>query len=160
MNTEWTDADDALLAFHALPSDHPVKLTRDFFDAADDPQANRELLKGLVTPESLRYFWREFETAARLAELPFSINTSPRIYPSAPDVAYVLLMDHRPEPGRIEHGQKIAPLLMLTWIWRPELGGWKLHTASLPPGSAPELVPRTSPGTAPDINAQPLRHAV
>lgn len=158
MTTEWTDADDALAQLDSLPDDHPVTLTHAFFHALEDPEENREFLTQIVTPESVPA-WGDFEIAARLIEFDFSISNSARIYPSAPDVAYVILLEHQPHPGIIRDRQ-IAPTLIPAWVWRPDLKGWKLHNITPAPGTPPEHLPRTSPGTAPSINAQPLRHAV
>ncbi|MFF2275986.1 hypothetical protein [Agromyces sp. NPDC058126] len=153
MSTEtWSDADDASVAFESIPPEHPVKLTAAVYAALTALDQSHEFLRLVVTPESLPA-WGDFTAAARALEAQYGINSVARSYPSAPDVAYVWLMEYSPDARMITTPETVVVPHTFTWIWRPELGGWKLH--SIGAGDAPEVLPRTSPGTAPDIGAIP-----
>lgn len=153
----WTDADDASAMFEAIPDDHPVKLTEAFalaLAALGDDRAEA-FLAFIVTPES-REAWGDFSAAAAALAGDYGINSVARSWPSAPDVAYVYLMEHEPKARMITRPEAVSVPHTFTWVWRPELGGWRLH--GIGPGDPPELLPRTSPHSAPDINAIAPHH--
>ncbi|QYG12882.1 hypothetical protein [Microbacterium sp. PAMC22086] len=150
----WTEADDAKLAMHALPAEHPVALTVGVWNALDDVAQHAETLSFWVTPES-RTQWGDFSALADgLSDETLSVVSTARQKKSAPDVAYVWLI--REETGanpRMTHGpEDVTIAAVFTWIWRPELGGWRLHAVGdqMP---APEDLPRTSAGDAPAIGS-------
>lgn len=151
---QWTEADDANLAMHALPNEHPVSLSVGFWNALDDVEQHVETLSYWVTPES-RAQWGDFSPlASALADDSLSIVSAARQHPGAPDVAYVWLI--REESGakpRMTHGSEDVVIgAVFTWIWRPELEGWRLHAVGdqMP---SPAALPRTSAGEGPAIGA-------
>lgn len=152
---KWTDADDARLTLHALPDDHPVKLTMAIWDALREHPRYVDLLAVWVTPES-RERWGDFsEIAGALYGESLNVMGTVRQFEDALDVAYVWVIRAKPGAGpRMTNGPEAVNLFaVFTWVWRPELGGWRLHSAG--EQRLPDRLPRTSPNEAPLLDYLP-----
>ncbi|RCK61550.1 hypothetical protein [Microbacterium sorbitolivorans] len=135
----WTDEDTARAVFEALPEDHPCRAVRQFSNsilAEEDATALAEL----VTPEVLDD-WGDFSSARRyFFDQAFSISTRSLRHREATDVAYVKLV---PDDGiYLSEKPRQDMIGWVTLVWRPELGGWKLHCIGQP--APPHLLPRTA----------------
>jgi hypothetical protein len=150
----WTEEDEAMLALEALPGDEPIKLTIAVWNALTADADHRELVRGVVTPESAES-WGDFsQLAAALDDENLGIVSKVRQEPGTTDVAVVWLL-RDPGPARMMRGAEFANIaFMFTWVWRPELGGWRLHEVGTRWVPTSEL-PRTSPGDAPALDAVP-----
>lgn len=147
---EWTDLDDASVQMWVMPEDHPVKLTTVFLGATRERATNRALLESLVTPESLTD-WGDFGTTEQLVdESQFGISSLPRQYEGVPDVAYVNLIHDQTEVRLITQPEEVRRHVA-TWIYRPELGGWKIHSISGAPVPPAQLKRTSRAGEVPDL---------
>jgi len=150
----WTDADDALLAMHMLPTEHPVALTAAIWEALDDYEANSGALSTWVTPEC-RDDWGDFSTVSEaLASQALALVGTARQRAGEADIAFVWLIRKGAPAAPARMSQEDEAVIIgaiFTWVWRPELGGWRLHSVG---GAMPEAdrLPRTSPNAAPAID--------
>lgn len=151
----WTDADDARLTLHSMSDNHPVKLTIAIWEALDDHVAHFELLSAWVTPESLEQ-WGDFSEAAKsLHGEPLNVLGTIRQFEDAQDVAYVWLIRADPDsrPRMTSGPERVNIFAVFTWVWRPELGGWRLHATGKQ--LDPDRLPRSAPGQGPALDAVP-----
>lgn len=146
----WTEADDVQLAFHALADDHPVNVVRSFVATLLDDTSSLAEIASHVTPESLPG-WGSFEFAAvfvREAEgVGVAIANRALRAIGASDVTFVKLVPDVQKP--VFSPVIVEPLAWVVLVWRPELGGWRIH--SIGPQVDPTSLPRTSPGRAPSL---------
>ena len=149
--TAWTDADDALLTYEALPDWHP-SLFVDVFRTAlqtDEPDTNRLLFGAFVTPESAEV-WGDFSRARAVFTSGLKIGTTALYGNGAADVAYVRLVA---TDAHLNHDIRAVPATMhVTLVWRPEIAvvpksSWRIHY--LGEAIEPSLVPRSAPGFDP-----------
>lgn len=148
----WSDKDDAMFQMVALPDFEPVKLTGVFCSAltADPPQIGDA--HNLVTPES-KDTWAKFSWIVRALQEPgLALSSLPRQHANARDVAFVWVMRDQDEFRIIDRPELVSLALIFTWIWRPDLGGWRLHRVDETDMSL-EHLPRTSPDVAPDLRS-------
>lgn len=148
----WAEADDAALAYEALPGWHPamiVDVFRTGLGFEDSVARQKVLSEGFVTPESIDV-WGDFSRAQALFGTGLRISMTPLWARDAPDVAYVRLVETD------EHFAKSmtdAPATAhVTLVWRPEIAvvpgtSWRLHHIGEP--VPPDQVPRTAIGTDP-----------
>ncbi|GAA4481767.1 hypothetical protein GCM10023171_10610 [Microbacterium panaciterrae] len=134
-----------------LPENEPVKLTgaiRNVLTGDED----FHIVGEFVTPESRRA-WGDFRAVgdALRRQEPLALVDAARQVPGARDVAYVWLI-RLGSIGLITATQSVEIAFVFTWVWRPELGGWRLHAVGGAP-EAPDRVPRTSPDVAPAIRS-------
>jgi len=61
----WTDEDDALLAYEALPDWHPALFVDVFRTGLEQPDADLRIAAAFVTPETLDA-WGDFSRARRI----------------------------------------------------------------------------------------------
>lgn len=152
---QWTESDDALVAYETVPDDHPVRLSHVFAMALEDPATFRVALQTLVTPESLSAW--DFKSAGGVLD-GFGLLTHPRSPVNSPDVAYVYAVALGDTARLVTKPEAILVERVFCWVWRPELGSWRLHSITQQEPD-PDTLPRSSPGTAPDIGAVPPRAA-
>lgn len=152
--TGWTDGDDALLAYEALPDWHPA-LFVDVFRTAltmEQPGADALLAAAFVTPESIGS-WGDFSRARSIFDTGLRISMTALHAIDAPDVAYVRLVETDQHTN--DSIDQVPATMHVTLVWRPEIavvpGGWRIHHLGEP--VEPSLVPRTAPGF--DPRAQP-----
>lgn len=132
----------------------PVRAMVMFVLELSRDQPDVGVLEDLVTPESLAG-WGDFSDAKRVFDaIPNSgySDAAPRA-PGAPDVAFPRIIDTDRAVGHTGnvtiHGERIAEgAYPFTVIWRPELGGWRVHSWNDEVFDL-EALPRTSPGDAP-----------
>lgn len=142
---QWTDKDSARATFEALPADHPCRTATKFNDLIMD-EADAATLAELVTPECLED-WGDFRVARSFfLDQAISISTRSLRHRGASDVAYVKLV---PDDGKyISATARQDAIAWATLVWRPEYGGWRIHSIGQP--APPHLLPRTAPqGSAP-----------
>lgn len=147
----WSDEDDALLEYEALPAWHPA-LFVDVFRAGLEQNAPTALLEVFVTPES-RSFWGDFGRARAVFASGLRISMTALYGRDAPDVAYVRLVettDHTTSDIA-----EVPATMYATLVWRPEIAvvpnsGWRMH--QLGEAVEPSRVHRTNPGF--DIRTQ------
>lgn len=147
----WTDEDDALLTYEALPDWHPA-LFVDVFRTGltmEQPEANVQLAAAFVTPESIES-WGDFSRARAVFATGLKISMTAWYGIDAPDVAYVRLVE---SDQHINDDIDQAPATMhVTLVWRPEISvvpgsSWRIH--HLGEAIEPSRVPRTAPGFDP-----------
>lgn len=149
---QWTDFDDECLAFEVIPERDPVKLTAAIRNTLTGDE-DFGIVGEFVTPESRRAWgdFREVSEALRQQE-PLALVDTARQVPGARDVAYVWLIRPDGTAGLITAARSVEIAFVFTWVWRRELGEWRLHAI----GGAPhalERVPRSSPNVAPAIRS-------
>lgn len=143
---EWTDADTAYANWEALPEGHPARVVMAFNDAAWTDPVPGDLMASMVTPE-VAADWGDFSGAAENFRQGLSIGLNLRHLDDVRDVSYVKLIADI-DTATVLEASEVPPLAYVTLVWRPELGGWKIHRIG-EPAVASEL-PRTSPDTAPE----------
>ena len=109
-----------------------------------DPRKYLTALRNMTTPES-RNAWGDFIEAAHAAEgcgiasgadHPVDDNGEP-----ITDVAYVKLPRDVSNDMRVDADLVMMPSLILTLVWRPEYGEWRVHSLG-PVYLLPHDVPR------------------
>lgn len=136
--------------FSALGADHPVKIATAVFMAIKDGSFSAPAVSQFFTPESLAD-WGDFSTAqARFASIDSpGIGTTANPAVGAPDVVYVKILPGAEEAWETDKTTPVVADGVFTFVWRPELGGWKIHRYG--EYALPEHLPRTSPGSAPSL---------
>jgi hypothetical protein len=126
----WTERDDALRHFAALPDSHPARQFEAFARRAIDPDYSMTELLKFVTPEMGRR-WADFsDVHAWLTSSAFAIATGALRHVGAEDVAYVLLSL---DTGQYHHPGGIPDeVAHVSYVWRPELGGWRIDALGNP----------------------------
>ena len=134
----WTDFDDAMVEYVALPEGHPVKVAHTFWHAIRD--SDTALLPHLITPES-RKGWGNFDDAARAMLLHIEnmgLGAHARSLDGIDDVCYIAAYADITRGGIYDQ----SPTAYLTLIDRPEHGGWLIHAFG--PAVPPALLPRST----------------
>lgn len=149
----WTAEDDAALIFASTDEAHPVMRTFQAWKAIKDASSGQATLAAILTPESNL----DARTVARLrgemSARELGISSVARRHAESNDVAYVIVTEGG-DPARVLEGAEVVQVAyVFTWVWRPELGGWRLHAIGTGPHE-PNTLPRTSPGDAPDIGSE------
>jgi len=139
----WTDLDQAQFIFEALAKDHPSRVVTAFNDLFHTEDPFVEILKLFVTPES-ESDWGDFSDGSRFfRDQDIAISTRALRHKGALDVAYVKLV---PDDGvYLTEVPRQDALAYVTLIWRPDLGGWRIHRIGMP--AAPRDLPRTDHGS-------------
>jgi len=147
-SAEWTEEDDAELAYEALPAWHPSLLV-DVFRAGLERNTPAEVLAAFVTPESLRS-WGSFSRARDVFSIGLKISTTALYGVDAPDVSYVRLVET--SAHTITSVRDVPATMHATLVWRPEISivpnnSWRIHQI----GEAihPRQLPRTAEGIDP-----------
>lgn len=145
----WTDEDDALLAYEALPDWHPALFVDVFRTGLEQQNAPTELLAAFVTPESLPS-WGDFNRARAVFDSGLKISMTALYGIDAPDVAYVRLVETRRHTN--DSLDRVPATVHATLVWRPEIeivpnSSWRIH--HLGDAVEPTRVPRTAPGFNP-----------
>lgn len=132
---------------------HPMSVAKWFLGAILKPDSTLIELTLLVTPESLPQ-WGDFTEVAPALD-GYGLASGVRIGLDAtgvpaPDVAYIQLLSLA-ETGNytsvISEPTAVLRPLVLTLVWRPEVGSWQVHCIG---AAAPvAALPRTSPGVGP-----------
>ncbi|MDA4893289.1 hypothetical protein [Microbacterium resistens] len=150
MADEWTQRDEAEFYFTALEASHPVKRASVFFMMVLRGDFDADVVGSFVTPES-RPAWGDFSAARGSFESIGSpgIGSHARPAEGAPDVVYVKVLDSVHEAHLVTTPTPVVVPGVFTMIWRPEVGAWLIH--SFGDYLLPEVVPRTSPGSAPSV---------
>lgn len=154
MSTEdsWGEDDDSAFAFHAMPETHPVKLAMNVFRVMRGGTFVPERVREAVTPESVEA-WGDFGVFARMCaaiDAPAFGSIANPAY-GASDVVYVKVLSGVQKGYTIRQDGPVMAATVFTLVWRPELGGWRIHAA----GSdyvLPEDVPRSAPNAAPPLS--------
>jgi hypothetical protein len=119
----------------------PVALGIMFCDALDEYQDFPDVLARLVTPESLEA-WGDFSEAsaglARIGQRGYGSNADRAMGDN--DVAYFKIFSGVNESFRAIGDQIISAAAIVTMVWRPELGEWRVH--QIGNYAKPEDVPR------------------
>lgn len=120
----WTERDDALRHFAALPDDHPARLFNDFANLVCKPDYAVAELLPFVTPE-MGPRWFDFrDMHSFLTSSQFTIGAGALRHVGAEDVAYIVLA---PDTGKYHHPEGITDgFAHVMSVWRPELGGWRI----------------------------------
>ncbi len=145
----WTDADDAYLAYEALPDWHPALFVDVFRIGLAQPGQAGQLGAAFVTPES-HETWGDFARARAAFDLGLKISMTALYGKDACDVAYVRLVETNQHTNV---SLSLVPATMhFTLVWRPEIAivpgtSWRIHHLGEPVD--PEQVPRTAPGFDP-----------
>lgn len=139
----------------SIPEGDPTGLTIGIIAALGDSPDEGELVRLVVTPESLAS-WGDFSDVAHaLKEVNGNVTGTPRQFPGVTDVALVYLLTRDSPFGHIAKPQPVEIAFVFTWIWRPELGGWRLHHFGRSPLNL-SLLPRSSPGDGPPLHSVPV----
>lgn len=147
---QWTGHDDVEFRFHALPDAHPANVVRAFVGVLWDDAATAAELAQYVTPESLSQ-WSDFGTVRNFVrdDIGVAIGSNALRAVGAPDVTFVKLVPDDEDEPQFHPVPRQDVRAWVTLVWRPELGGWRLH--AIGEQLDPNTLPRTSPGDAPDI---------
>lgn len=142
----WTDEDDALLAYEALPDWHPALFADVFRTGLAQQNAPGELLAAFVTPESLPS-WGDFAPARAIFDCGLKISTTALYGIDAPDVAYVRLVETSRHMN--DDINQVPATIHTALVWRPESAvvpnsSWRIQHLGEP--VEPDRVPRTAPG--------------
>lgn len=118
----------------------PVAVGIMFCNALDDPQENYVVLARLATPESLPAFG-DFTVAAGMIAAGQDIGYGSHAERAVgdDDVAYFKILSGVTKSFQMLEGQIILALAVLTLVWRPEFGEWRVH--GIGEGLRPEDVP-------------------
>lgn len=134
------DTSAALAALGPDVPSNPVAVGKRFLDAVTDhagPQVH--VLRELVTPES-RATWGDFRrTAQQLAGCGMTSKAEPAA--GTDQIVYVRYVSSPDYSLRSEGEVPIMARAIGTMVYRPDLGGWKVHsvgTERIPP----ERIPR------------------
>lgn len=140
----WSDLDDAELRFQSLDEQHPAKVATAFVHLVLTEPMHSDIAAEFVTPEKLSD-WGDFSTARSFfLDQALAISTRSLRARNNLDVAYVKLV---PDNGTyFSDGPRQDFAAWVTLVWRPELGGWRIHAFGDP--IPPELLPRTAKGNA------------
>jgi hypothetical protein len=149
----WTDEDDALLAYEALPDWHPALLLDVFRAGLERTEGDVELLEAFVTPESIDS-WGDFSRARNVFNSGLKISMTALYAVDAPDVAYVRLVET--DQHTSDNLEEVAPTMHATLVWRPEISvlpdsHWRIH--HLGEVLDPNALPRTAKGFDPRTQA-------
>lgn len=141
----WSDEDDALVEYEALPDWHPA-LFVDVFRAGLEQHSPAELLQAFVTPES-RSSWGPFDRARDVFAGGLKISMTALYGTGAPDVAYVRLVETSDHTN--PDIDEVRATMYATLVWRPEIAivpnsSWRIH--HLEEAVHPSRVPRSTPG--------------
>lgn len=147
----WTDEDDALVAYEALPDWHPALFVDVFRTCLEQQDSTITHLAGaLVTPESLDA-WGDFARARAVFESGLKISMTALYGTGAPDVAYVRLVETGQHTN--SHLNQVPATMHVTLVWRPEIANfvpgasWRIHHLGEP--VEPKHVPRSILGLDP-----------
>lgn len=143
---DWTETDSAYVNWEALPEGHPARVVRAFNDAAWSDPIPVSLLASMVTPE-VRADWGDFSSAAEFFRQGVGLGLNLRYVEGVRDVVYVKLIKDI-NVATVVRSEDVAPLAYVTLVWRSELQGWRIHRIGEP--AEPNVLPRTSPGEAPE----------
>ena len=151
----WSDLDQSLFNFEALADEHPSKIVTVFNDLHQLDEIPVTSLEQFVTPEK-REDWGDFSGGRQFfMDQALAISTRALRPSDAPDVAYVKLVH---DSGQYLSEKPREALAYVTLVWRPDLGGWRIHSIGLPAPSS--MLPRTDDGTAPrydtDVEVEPV----
>lgn len=141
---QWTDEDSARVAFETLAADHPSRVAKAFNDLFHQDDLLTSVLEMFVTPEA-RADWGDFTDGKRFFfDQAIAISTRALRPKEANDVAYVKLV---PDNGAYLVKQPRQDVIAyVTFVWRPELYGWRIHSIGQP--APPDMLPRTDTGGA------------
>ncbi|MBM3715154.1 MAG: hypothetical protein FJW64_05345 [Actinobacteria bacterium] len=136
----WTERDDAELIFEGLHDEHPSRIVAAFAGLCLGDALDTLRLTYLVTPESLHQ-WGDFRAGASFfMDQAISMSTVALRPRGAEDVAYIKIV---PDDGSyLSSTPRQDPIAYATLIWRPEIGGWKIHRIGEPVN--PAQLPRTA----------------
>lgn len=148
----WTDEDDAMVSYEALPGWHPA-LFVDVFRLGVTEAVDIAILRGaFVTPESVSY-WDDFAKARRVFATGLKISMTPLYAKDAPDVCYVRLVETDQHTN--SDLTQVPATLHITLVWRPEIAvvpnsSWRIHHLGDPvePGSVPRTATDVDPRTS------------
>lgn len=111
-----------------------------FFQALVDHVEFLNALENLITPES-REAWGDFEVAAALLASieDWGLGDKPTLAVGDPHVAYAKVLRGVTQPFEVLEEQVISAAAVITLVWRPELGMWRVHAfgAMVPPDLVP-----------------------
>ncbi|MGC5077631.1 hypothetical protein [Agrococcus sp. DT81.2] len=141
----WTERDDVEVMFAALDEDHPARAVAAFAALLLADELRSDLLAGFVTPESLDD-WADFSGVRDyFMDRALAASMTALRHRDAPDVAYVKLV---PEVGPLlTDTPRRDQVAFATLVWRPELGGWRVHDVGgpIPPAQLPRTSSRATP---------------
>jgi hypothetical protein len=129
---EWrriTSDEEANSAMPEFSFQDPAPVGQMFCDALKDPAHYQVALRRLVTPESLPA-WGDFsEAAAFVQSLPDDVGTGTVAQRAHGDdnVAYFKIMSGVTESYQALEEQIVFLAGVVTLVWRPELGEWRVH---------------------------------
>lgn len=149
-DSEWSDSDDAAVAFEALGDRHPVRRASLFFAAVRDGGYGPEILEPFVTPE-VRADWGDFSEIRGVflgLDRP-GIGSIANEAVGAPDVVYVKVLEQVDRGYWVTEEAPVRVPGVFTMIWRPDHDAWLIHRFG--EYALPEDLPRTSPGAAPKV---------
>lgn len=153
---QWSDLDQSQFNFEALDDEHPSRVVTTFNDLHHLDVLPLAALEQLVTPEARRD-WGDFSAGRRFfLDQALAVSTRALRPSDAHDVAYVKLVH---DSGAYVSEVPREPLAYVTLVWRPDLGGWRIHRIGAPAASS--ALPRTDWGrTAPrydtDVEVAPV----
>lgn len=136
---QWTDEDSARVIFEGLATGHPSRIAKAFNDLFYEEEIPVSVFELFVTPER-RADWGDFSDAKRFfRQQEIAISAHALRPKEAGDVAFVKLV---PDTGEyLREKPRKDVIAYITFVWRPELHGWQIHSIGQPP--MPHLLPRT-----------------
>lgn len=142
----WTTADDIAMEFATNRATHPLLPVARLLTAITSDPVDVGFALSAVTPESASV-WGDFAFWAQslIGWRPMArVESAPR----ALDVVYLALVEAErplPPPG------ETFLIYEVTVVWRPELGGWRIHDIGRRWHPSDMRGVRTSPNRAPRI---------
>lgn len=114
-----------------------------FCNALEDPDQYFNALRNLTTPESWDD-WGDFREAHEAFKAIPNVGYSNRAQPAvgADDVAYFKIFSDVDQSYEIVDPQIVDVAVILSMVWRPELGSWRVHAAG--DYIRPEDLPRSA----------------
>lgn len=132
-----SDFSSAMAAGGPPSFDNPYAVAFAWWSAVID--LDESALERVVTPESIG-MWDVQQLADRTELNGLTTGVHKPVF----DVAYVKLMDNAPQgdgPHRVVGGWLPMDAMVISLVFRPELGGWRVHAVGLP--QDPDSLPRT-----------------